>query len=289
MSEEDPVDQEELDEYYKEVGVEPSEMRAPKKEAVYKTKEKSGPTKRSQLIDKMLDTVRTNPNYKVINRVIQVVKSVFTDSTDQGKEEEEVKAPKQANLGLALGSEEYHRLLVFFASELPTIMLQQAGVAEFGKKVDLKKAYSGLTSKFSILLKSYSANYTRLLSDALHEQNLAHLGYFFANASDTVRCILPFKVYTKKLAIICARTVAMYSKVDKAAMVMAFNSLRTLIHWAGDKTLFESVMKKFYNEFARESKVGGGGLLVQDRMRISQNCFVELLDFNRSIGYQLGF
>ena len=48
-------------------------------------------------------------------------------------------------------------------------------------------------------------------------------------------------------------------------------------------------MKKIYNEFARESKIGGGGYQVQDRLRICQNCIVDLLDFNRSIGYQLGF
>jgi nucleolar complex protein 2 len=48
-------------------------------------------------------------------------------------------------------------------------------------------------------------------------------------------------------------------------------------------------MKKLYNEFARECKIGGGGLNVQERLRITQNCFVELLDYDMSIGYQLGF
>jgi hypothetical protein len=44
-------------------------------------------------------------------------------------------------------------------------------------------------------------------------------------------------------------------------------------------------MKKLYNEFTHESKVGGGSLLVQDSLRVTQNCIVELLSFNRSIGY----
>jgi len=44
-----------------------------------------------------------------------------------------------------------------------------------------------------------------------------------------------------------------------------------------------------YNEFARESKIGGGGNSVQERLRICQNCFVELLSFDRAMGYQLGF
>jgi hypothetical protein len=44
-----------------------------------------------------------------------------------------------------------------------------------------------------------------------------------------------------------------------------------------------------YNEFTRESKVGGGSLNVHDTLRVSQNCFVELMMIDRSIGYQLGF
>ena len=71
--------------------------------------------------------------------------------------------------------------------------------------------------------------------------------------------------------------------------MLAYKALRSLIHWHSDNALFESVMKKFYNEFTRESKIGGGGLSVQNRLRVSQNCFVDLLDWNKTIGYQLGF
>jgi hypothetical protein len=35
-----------------------------------------------------------------------------------------------------------------------------------------------------------------------------------------------------------------------------------LVKCSNNLTLFESVMKKLYNEFARESKIGGGGLHV---------------------------
>jgi hypothetical protein len=81
----------------------------------------------------------------------------------------------------------------------------------------------------------------------------------------------------------------MYSRVDKTALLTAFATLRQLVHASNDKALFETVMKKLYNEFTRESKIGGGGYLVQDRLRICQNCIVDLLDYNKSIGYQLGF
>lgn len=48
-------------------------------------------------------------------------------------------------------------------------------------------------------------------------------------------------------------------------------------------------LKRMYNEFTAQSKVGGGGFGILDRLRISQNCFVELLSWNRQVGYQLGF
>ena len=47
-------------------------------------------------------------------------------------------------------------------------------------------------------------------------------------------------------------------------------------------------MKKFYNEFGRECKIGGGNMLVQERLRICQDNFVELLESNKSLAFQLG-
>jgi hypothetical protein len=53
------------------------------------------------------------------------VKSVFTDKTDQGKEdaEEEPKAKSKNHIGMALGSAEYLQLLQFFTGELPKILV----------------------------------------------------------------------------------------------------------------------------------------------------------------------
>jgi hypothetical protein len=44
-----------------------------------------------------------------------------------------------------------------------------------------------------------------------------------------------------------------------------------------------------YNEFAKESRSGGGGFQVQDRVRVAQNCFVNLLGIDKASAYQLGF
>lgn len=133
----------------------------------------------------------------------------------------------------------------------------------------MKQAYSSLSGKMQILFKSYSANFTRLLSDALQEDTLTHVTHFFIKGQAVVQCVLPFPTYVKKLANVCARITVMYSRIEANSLILAFNTLRSLIIWSQQKPLFDSVMKKMYNEFARESKIGGGGFLVQDRLRIA--------------------
>lgn len=153
----------------------------------------------------------------------------------------------------------------------------------------MKKVYGQVSGKMSMLLKSFGANYTRLLGEALAEENMTYIGHFFVNGADVARCLLPEKTYVKKMATACARLSVTYSRIDKDAILLAFNALKHLVVWFDSPALFETVMKKMYNEFARESKIGGGGLLVQERLRIGQNCFVELLSLDRAQGYQLGF
>lgn len=74
-----------------------------------------------------------------------------------------------------------------------------------------------------------------------------------------MQCVLPFSIYAKKLANVCAKISVMYSKIEVNSILLAFNTLRSLIYWGQQKPLFETVMKKMYNEFTRESKIGGGG------------------------------
>jgi nucleolar complex protein 2 len=56
-----------------------------------------------------------------------------------------------------------------------------------------------------------------------------------------------------------------------------------------DESFFENCIKKMYLEFTKESKVGGGGHLVQNTLRQAQNCFVELLSYDLGQSYQFGF
>ena len=75
-SESDQGQDEDLDEYYKELGIDPEEMREPnkqkKQQAVYLTK-----PKRSEVLTIIMERARTQPNYKILNRVIQVTKQIF--------------------------------------------------------------------------------------------------------------------------------------------------------------------------------------------------------------------
>jgi len=160
----------------------------------------------------------------------------------------------------------------------------------------VKSEYGKIPQKQQILLKTYAANYNRLLNQALNEldaglgdQNMDHLAQFYANAPDVVRCCIPFKVYSKKLAFNSVKVCVSYSSADKAAIVLSFSQVRHLIAWSQDPALFEMTLKRMYNEFTAQCKSGGGGFGVLDRLRISQNCFVELLSWNRAVGYQLGF
>ena len=57
--------------------------------------------------------------------------------------------------------------------------MKLAGLPKLSRKVELKKIYSGLSSKMNILFKSFSANFTKLLADALQEDTLTHIGHFF--------------------------------------------------------------------------------------------------------------
>jgi len=59
--------------------------------------------------------------------------------------------------------------------------------------------------------------------------------------------------------------------------------------WAQDPILYEATLKRMYNEFFKASKTGGGSYDIQEGLRTSQNCFIELLSIDRGIGYQLGF
>jgi len=80
----------ELDDYYQELGIEPTEMPKEKKvkeEAIYKQKKKEAKElkadkakrAKSEVLETLMSKARDTPSVKTLSRVIQVVKSVFID------------------------------------------------------------------------------------------------------------------------------------------------------------------------------------------------------------------
>ena len=54
-----------------------------------------------------------------------------------------------------------------------------------------------------------------------------------------------------------------YSQIDMDTQMLIFSSLYNIIAYLNsteDHTFFEKCIKKMYMEFAKESKIGGGGL-----------------------------
>lgn len=114
-SDEEIEEDSDLDDYYRELGINPEEMKT--KDELYKTEKKAkkreekvtkAETKKrekSAVLDQMMEKARTSPNVKTLSRIIQVVKQVFgegkgpeleTTSKGQNKEQDtEMKAPKQ--------------------------------------------------------------------------------------------------------------------------------------------------------------------------------------------------
>ena len=140
----------------------------------------------------MITNTKTTPNYNSLTKVIKVVKQVFNvnqqkEDDDNENDEEEKQQPKKkskkkdankVNIGAILGSAQYKRLLIFFAQEVPQLILKLCSIQlktptneKQQKDYDLKKTYGHLSAKQQLLLKTYSANFSRLLQQTLEEES----------------------------------------------------------------------------------------------------------------------
>jgi len=124
------------------------------------------------------------------------------------------------------------------------------------------------------LLKTYAANFNKLLGQALEESSGSGLVQdFLVSGIAVAQICLPYGLYRKKLAANCGKICAQYSKMDEASLVLSFQTLRALIvlytptnpndkSVKKDSSLFEFAIKRMYNEFTKESRQGGGGFQV---------------------------
>ena len=288
-SEPDEVDEDsELEAYYEELGIDPSEMHEKRKksgeERLYRKQKKADKKKsrletakreRNDIISAMMEKARKEPSYKTLTRIIQIVKAVFVEKIDQSKkkddddemEEEEqeesktlTEAQKNKKFSQSLAPEEYQRLVQFFATELPKLALKVCQVKDFpnvdkmiqqskfkgvkigsGSQFSLKSAFPGINKKNQNMLKSYASNFNRLLAhysssepgqEVNNDMITVMLSASAGAGAEAVKCCLPFKVYTKKLANNCAKVAVHYSQCDGKSIILAFNTLRSLVMWA---------------------------------------------------------
>jgi len=103
------------------------------------------------------------------------------DGKKKGKKNKNKKSEKHAQKNIirqALNSAEYLNLFKFFTSEVPKLILQASDVAdkffEKNRFVDQKVAYGKVSQKHSILMKSYAANFNRILSQTMSEGGSSH-------------------------------------------------------------------------------------------------------------------
>ena len=131
------------------------------------------------LIDKVLEKAKTDPkNYKNLQMVIKIIKQVFNTQEKEGEDAFDGKAKKKAGgqkqqsqiLLNALNTVEYRKLIEFFLSDMPALVLQFQDIdlkpfKKFNKKLteyrestkeegererphfNLKKVYSKMSTK----------------------------------------------------------------------------------------------------------------------------------------------
>lgn len=136
-----------LEEYYRELGIETEEKGDSYKKKSKKGKKAPVPEKapvvsredaRKQVLNALITKTREQPTYTALTRVIKIVKQVFFTNNvaneNEGGEEEHKKQKKdktQAISAILLSSaSEYRRLLEFFAQEVPKHILKLCSVAE---------------------------------------------------------------------------------------------------------------------------------------------------------------
>ena len=112
-------------------------------------------------------------------------------------------------------------------------------VPKEGQTHDLKKIYGHLSSKQQLLLKTFAANYNKLLAQTLEEgADSGFVQEFLVSGVAVAQCCIPYGLYRKKLAANCAKVCSSYSHMSESAQILAFQVIRALLiffNQAGDK------------------------------------------------------
>lgn len=183
----------------------------------------------------MINKAKNETNYNNVSRVIKVVKQIFNAPSEDIVDEDKAKGGKEApkekrdSLTSALNTKEYKVIFDFFVVEVADLVLKVAEIdeklfdkfeAKYAKEhcyLDLKAVYKHLSTKQSMLLKTFSANFNKLLKKMVTKQgknDSAVFQSFFAKGKSIVKCCLPFRIYSRKLANITAQLCMQYGQID---------------------------------------------------------------------------
>lgn len=145
------------------------------------------------MIDALIEAARKEPNYNNVSRVIKIVKQLFNNIEKDDKNDDDkpdVRNQNKDSLVRALNTAEYRKMFDFFVTETADLVLKVCNVdmsvfdafddqllkpKKTTASLDLKKAYGRCTSKQSMLLKTFAANYNKLLQQSIDNASGAHL------------------------------------------------------------------------------------------------------------------
>jgi len=203
---------------------------------------------------------------------------------------------EQLGVGLAAHSAEFLKLQNFFSSKMPELVLKFAGLnpEKFEQEAKKKKRsepitklYQHMNIKQQNLMKSFAGNFTKILTSILESaKNYRAAQGFLSKIQSVMICAIPYPTYCKKLCHQLSRVCVGYSKVTEDVQMLALTGLRQcLILTQDDAKLFDYVVKKMYNEFAKHSKIGGCNFDVWSNLRMAQNCLIEVLRINTVQAY----
>lgn len=189
------------------------------------------------MIDKLIESCKSEPNFKNVSRIIKIARQIFNK-----EEEKKSDKPKQVEgLAKGLNSAQYKKIFDFFLDELPGLALKVVNInadkafkeiddalslknkkTNIKQKLSIKKIYGSLNQKGQLLLKTYAANFNKLLKQSIEDaqsskgdQDSSQFSRFFISSLNVVKVCLPFKIYARKLVNNMSRLVMQYSKVSQ--------------------------------------------------------------------------
>lgn len=244
----------------------------------------------SSLANKLLNLFRI---------AIKISTDTEVKAKDDKKEEKEKMKGKDKEYSIILSSNPalYKEVVKTSVEKLPKMILKC-----FKKEIDLdtptednynkiKKAYATAHKTHTILMRSFIANYIKLLKGNAETQSVE---LFLVSLLDCVKLCFPFKLYRKKLIIVLVEIMCKYYETSSEAIVMCFDAIRKIIHWNKfiKEDLTNFAYKKFLNAFGVCARVGGAGASsskTRENLRLLENCFCELLSVDYVAAYQVGF